>query len=321
MTNDLAIYNAPVPDRMRYAEALSGASLLPDSYRGKPANLLLALEYGGALGIAPMVAVQEIHVIKGKPTLSALLQAALVRRAGHKLRVTGDHTTATCQIIRADDPDFTFETTWTLDRAKAAGLLTNDSWRKYPDNMLKARAISECVRNACPDVIAGFGYTAEEMGDDTVDPFPQTDSGVGAASGESHPATGAGDTAPESHIEDAVIVDETTGELGRANPNIAAGRVDAAAVAAEVSAAVGGGEAPAAADPADYQSPPFVTPGGAPTKKQSDLMWLLLGKAYGDDVELKRAAISDALGRDVESTKTLTSRDVSTVIDALKAAS
>lgn len=174
MTTEVAIYAASVPDRMRYAEALSGASLLPESYRGKPANLLLALEYGSALGIAPMVAVQEIHVIKGKPTLSALLQAALVRRAGHTLRVTGDSTSATCDIIRADDPTFTFSTTWTLDRAKAAGLLTNDSWRKYPDNMLKARAISECARNACPDVIAGFGYTAEELGDDTADSYPET---------------------------------------------------------------------------------------------------------------------------------------------------
>lgn len=181
MSTEVAIYAASVPDRMRYAEALSGASLLPESYRGKPANLLLALEYGSALGIAPMVAVQEIHVIKGKPTLSALLQAALVRRAGHTLRVTGDSSSATCEIIRADDPTFTFSTTWTLERAKAAGLLTNDSWRKYPDNMLKARAISECARNACPDVIAGFGYTAEELGDDTADSYPQTDSdGVSA---------------------------------------------------------------------------------------------------------------------------------------------
>lgn len=329
MTNDLAIYNAPVPDRMRYAEALSGASLLPDSYRGKPANLLLALEYGGALGIAPMVAVQEIHIIKGKPTLSALLQAALVRRAGHKLRVTGDHTSATCQIIRSDDPDFTFETTWTLDRAKAAGLLTNDSWRKYPDNMLKARAISECVRNACPDVIAGFGYTPEEMGDDTVDPFPEQapvvvvdaerqcqcpHPGIGGVTHKSDRPCYIHDEAELVKAlwqrgidpaasgwpigeEDAVVVDETTGEMDPAPAD--------------------GGEAPAGAD---YQSPPFVSPSGAPTQKQMGLMWGLLKKAYGDDVELQRAAISDALGRDVESTKTLTSREVSKVIDAMKAA-
>jgi hypothetical protein len=286
---DLAIYNAPVPDRMRYAEALSGASLLPDSYRGKPANLLLALEYGGALGIAPMVAVQEIHVIKGKPTLSALLQAALVRRAGHKLRVTGDHTTATCQIIRADDPDFTFETTWTLDRAKAAGLLTNDSWRKYPDNMLKARAISECVRNACPDVIAGFGYTPEEMGDDTVDPYPTDD----AASAQSAHNDGPGSAetrgpvadAASPDIEDAVVVDEATGEV---NPEPGGAS----------------GEAP--------------SPGPAPEqdearKKEQRRMWAALRERHGNDNDACRAAIAEALGREVVSTSDLTTTEMQVV--------
>jgi hypothetical protein len=217
MSSDVAIYAANVPDRMRYAEALAQASLLPEAYRRQPANVLLALESGAALNVAPMVAIQEIHVIKGKPTLSAQLQSALVRRAGHRLRVTGDATSAVCEITRADDPDFTFRSEWTRERAQAAGLLTNDTWRKYPQNMLKARAISECARDAGPDVIVGFGYTAEELGDenDTADAFPQTDTGsatpaespseTGAAAG----STPAGSPDPVSHIEDAVIVEDS----------------------------------------------------------------------------------------------------------------
>jgi hypothetical protein len=57
-----------------------------------------------------MVAVTSIHVIEGKPTASAQLIGGLVRRAGHKLRVTFDRKTmtATAQIIRADDPAHTW---------------------------------------------------------------------------------------------------------------------------------------------------------------------------------------------------------------------
>lgn len=218
MSGDVAIYQASVPDRMRYAEALSGASLLPDSYRGKPANVLLALEYGAALGIPPMVAIQQVHVIQGRPVASAQLIGALVRKAGHRLRVTGDDRRAVCEIVRGDDPDFTFRSEWTIERAQAAKLTSKDTWRQYPANMLRARAITECARDACPEALAGVSYTAEELGDDTLpaEAYPQTgtagesahDAGIGSAE-----TAAPGPAVSDDGIEDAVVVDETTGEI------------------------------------------------------------------------------------------------------------
>jgi hypothetical protein len=146
-----------------YARKLSASDLLPKSYQGKPQNVLLAVEYGRSLGLDPITAINMTHVVQGKPTASAQLVNALVRRAGHRLQVRGDHQTATCRIIRNDDP-FVFEVTWTIDRAKNAGLLTNPTWKSYPQAMLKARAITECARDACPEVLAGISYTAEEIG-------------------------------------------------------------------------------------------------------------------------------------------------------------
>ena len=109
-------------ERMEFARALSTASLLPRAYQQNPGNVLLAMELGDALGIRPIQAINAVHVIEGKPSASADLIASLVRKAGHKLRISGDDTTATAQIIRADDPEFTYETTWTIERARAAGL-------------------------------------------------------------------------------------------------------------------------------------------------------------------------------------------------------
>lgn len=211
MSTDIAIYNASVPDRMRYAEALAQASLLPAAYRAKPANVLLALEYGSALGIAPMVAIQGIHVIDGKPTASAGLIGALVRKAGHRLRVTGDDRSARCEIVRGDDADFTFVSEWTIARAQAAGLAGKQVWKNYPAAMLKARAITEAARDACPEALSGVNYTAEELGDDTAESYPQTDNGSNGAQGD--PATAesaAHETAdPVSDIEDAVVVEDS----------------------------------------------------------------------------------------------------------------
>jgi hypothetical protein len=152
-------------DKVQYAERLASASLLPAAYKKQPANVLLAMEMGDAMGIPPIQAINEIHVIEGKPSASANLIGAMVRRAGHKLRVQGDDQSATAQIIRADDPDFTFEVTWTLERAKNAGLLSGkNNWAKYPAAMLKARAITEVARAATPDALYGVIYTPEELG-------------------------------------------------------------------------------------------------------------------------------------------------------------
>ena len=146
-----------------YARKLSASDLLPKSYQGKPQNVLLAVEYGRSLGLDPITAINMTHVVQGKPTASAQLVNALVRRAGHRLQVRGDENSATCKIIRSDDP-FEFVVTWTMERAKAAGLLSNPTWKSYPQAMLKARAITECARDACPEVLAGISCTAEEVG-------------------------------------------------------------------------------------------------------------------------------------------------------------
>jgi hypothetical protein len=159
-----------LPDMVRYAEHLANAQLLPGQYRKQPANVLYAMEYGRTLGITPIAAITGIHVIEGKPSASAALISGLVRQAGHKLRVTGNSQKATAQIIRSDDPTFTYEVTWELHanpngnpNAEDAGLLKKDIWKKYPASMLKSRAISQVARDACEEVLFGLHYTPEEL--------------------------------------------------------------------------------------------------------------------------------------------------------------
>lgn len=163
MSTDI-VQHTSLRDELDFAKALSTASLLPAEYVNKPGNVLLAVETGKSLGLAPMAAIQGIHVIKGKPSASANLIQALVRRAGHTFRIKADDKTATATIIRKDDPEFTYDSTWDLDKAKRAGLLGNDNWKKYPQAMLAARATTEVARLACADVLSGVQYTPEELG-------------------------------------------------------------------------------------------------------------------------------------------------------------
>lgn len=155
---------ATLPEKMDWVRTMATANLLPAQYRNNPGNLFFAIEYADALGVDRMAAITSIHVIEGKPSASADLIANLIRKAGHRLRVSGDDTHAIAQIIRADDPEFTYEARWDMDKARAAGLAGKGVWRNYPGAMLRSRAITEVARMGASDALFGVIYTPEELG-------------------------------------------------------------------------------------------------------------------------------------------------------------
>ncbi|MEJ6549881.1 hypothetical protein PQI66_10025 [Corynebacterium sp. USCH3] len=167
MNTELATTSASdaLHEKMEWSQAMSSGTLIPQQYRQNPGNLLFAAEFADNLGVGRIHVLTSIAVINGRPSASADLMAAMVRAHGHKLRVWGDDTEAHAEIVRHDDPDFTFRADWDEAKARKAGLWGNKGpWTQYPAAMLRARAISEVVRMGAQDVMAGAVYTAEELG-------------------------------------------------------------------------------------------------------------------------------------------------------------
>jgi hypothetical protein len=162
MANELTIVS--MGDKLAYAQTLADSGMLPAAYRRNPANVLWAVEYGAALGIPPVVAIGLIHVMDGKPVASATMIGGLVRKAGHRLRVESDDTRAVAKISRSDDKEYWFEASFSMADAKRAGLDRNPTWGKYPKAMMTARATTAVARMACPEVLMGVEFTAEELG-------------------------------------------------------------------------------------------------------------------------------------------------------------
>lgn len=150
-------------ERLAYAAELADSGLLPEHFRGKPENVLVAMEWGAQVGLPAVTAMQEIYVVKGRASLSSKSMAMLARKAGHRVRTEGDEQQARCEIVRADDPDYAHTVTYTMADAKRAGLLKNQGWLTQPDVMLRYRAIAACVRLACPEVLGGISYTRDEV--------------------------------------------------------------------------------------------------------------------------------------------------------------
>lgn len=155
--------------QMRFAEVVTqqGGSILPKAYQGNVANALVAINLGASMGLAPAEALYRIDVIQGTPTASAELVASNVRKAGHKLRVKVDEQaqSVTAEIIRADDPDYTYTVTRDMKWAKDMGLASKDNYRKQPMTMLQWRAITAVARLAASEALYGVGYTSDEIRD------------------------------------------------------------------------------------------------------------------------------------------------------------
>lgn len=149
----------------RLAQRLGNTPFVPKGLRGQPESVLAAILTGQELGIQPMHALAKIHVIEGRPTLSAEMMRAIVMRAGHSI-IVEETTNTRCVVVgERAGTDRPLRITWTMDDAKRANLAGKDNWRKYPRPMLVARATGELVRSLFPDVLAGITYTSEEMSD------------------------------------------------------------------------------------------------------------------------------------------------------------
>lgn len=165
-TPGFSYITAGLQERADYIARLASATILPTAYRGNAANAFVAAETGAALGLEPLQALASIAVINGRATLSSDLMAAVIRRAGHTLRIVENNSeSVTATLIRADDKTFRFEVTWDKDRATKAGLWGQKGpWSQYPTQMLRARAITEVARRGASEALMGMIYSPEDFG-------------------------------------------------------------------------------------------------------------------------------------------------------------
>lgn len=168
-----------MPDIINLADHISNTEFVPSGLRGKPAAVAAAILAGREQGIGPMTSLTHMHVVEGRPTMSAELKRARVLAGGHELHFE-EMTTTRCIVRgrRKGSENWT-TVTWSIDDAKRANLLGKNNWKNHPRRMLQARATSELCDLLFPDVVGGLP-TTEEIRDDAGDYTDASDSAAPA---------------------------------------------------------------------------------------------------------------------------------------------
>jgi hypothetical protein len=163
MKNEVQIIPLSDIDKMATAIGLSGLFGVKDK------NQALALMFvAQAEGLHPATVARDYHIIKGRPALKADAILGRFQSSGGCVNWP-KYTETEVTGIFSHPKGGAVEITWSIEMAKKAGLTGNDTWNKYPRQMLRARCISEGVRTVFPSITSGF-YTVEEAQDMDIAP-------------------------------------------------------------------------------------------------------------------------------------------------------
>jgi len=161
---------ATITEAIQFSEMLASSQMVPRAYQGKPQDIMVCVQWGYEIGLAPMQALQNIAVINGKPSVygdaaMALVQASPVCEDVEEY-FEGEGTpnpVAVCVAKRKGRKPVVSK--FSVEDAKRAGLWGKQGpWQAYPKRMLAMRARGFALRDAFPDVLKGL-ITAEEAQD------------------------------------------------------------------------------------------------------------------------------------------------------------
>lgn len=164
-------------EAMEMAALISGSELCPKAYKGKPADCIVAYEYGASLGLSWMQALRHVAVINGVPSIFGDALPALIYGSGECERFHEyfegekgkDDYTAVCIMKRKGFPD-EVRRTFSIADAKKANLWGKQGpWTQYSDRMQQFRARGFTARDTFADKLSGLILAEEAMDYPTVE--------------------------------------------------------------------------------------------------------------------------------------------------------
>ena len=172
----------------RMAKALMASDLVPKQYQGNLPNTLIALEMANRIGASPLMVMQHLNIIQGKPSWSSTFLISAVNSCGRyeplRFEIENENNLEKmkCRAFTKDKKsgEILIGSWVTMEMARDEGWLSKagSKWKTMPELMIRYRAASFWSRLYAPDITMGM-QTVEEVADvlyeeikpEAVDPF------------------------------------------------------------------------------------------------------------------------------------------------------
>lgn len=156
----------------RVAKMLSSSDLVPASYKNNIQNTMVALEMANRVNASPLMVMQNLDIIKGKPSWSSKFIISAInttKRFGtlnYDLKGEGDNMECTAWAIEKATGEKLIGVKVTMAMAKAEGWLSKEGskWKTMPELMIRYRAAAFWGRLYVPEIMMGM-LTTEELQD------------------------------------------------------------------------------------------------------------------------------------------------------------
>lgn len=155
----------------------ASSQLVPQSYQGKPMDCTIAVDMANRMGVSPMMVMQNLYVVKGKPQWSGQACMSMIKASSEFKDVrpvyVGERDTDDWGCyIRATDVktgELVEGTLITIKMAKEEGWYSKkdkygnetSKWQTMPQQMLAYRAASFFARVYIPNALMGVHVEGE----------------------------------------------------------------------------------------------------------------------------------------------------------------
>lgn len=168
----VAVSGGDFASMMALADRLAESKLIPQQFRGAPEDVFLALDMAQRLTMNPLMVMQNLYVVQGRPAWSSQFIIACINASRRytplrfRIKRDKDGNIVSCQCVandRATGEEITGATiTAEMVRAEGWESKNGSKWRTMPEQMYRYRAAAFFACVNCPEITMGI-YTTDEV--------------------------------------------------------------------------------------------------------------------------------------------------------------
>jgi len=163
---------------LRVSEFISKSDIIPKEFKGNVSNCLIALNMANRMDADPLMVMQNLYIIYGKPSWSSQFMIATFNKCGrydsiqYQFFGTPFNDDFGCRALTREKgrKNKIVGTLVTIGLAKKEGWYSKSGskWQTMPEQMLRYRAASWLIRTTAPEISMGL-HTKDEVEDGIMD--------------------------------------------------------------------------------------------------------------------------------------------------------